>query len=88
MAKLQWRDSDEIYKPINYSLSSFLQDRKDLIDQSKRSSICCQVDTIDEMAIFVFHEAEDQLKDHLQIDPNNESGGVLVGQAYQCTETN
>ncbi len=85
MTQLQWRDDDDVYKPINYALSSFLESRGQLIDnRQRRSSFAQQVDRLSEMLVFVTQSAEKQLINHLSVDPNNETGGALVGNAYYC----
>jgi 26S proteasome regulatory subunit N11 len=85
MTQLQWRDDDDVYKPINYALSSFLESRSQLIDNRQRgSSFAQQVDRLSEMLVFVTQSAENQLINHLSVDPNNETGGALVGNAYYC----
>jgi 26S proteasome regulatory subunit N11 len=89
MTQLQWRDdNDDVYKPINYALSSFLERlerRSQLIDNRQRgSSSAHQVDRFSEMLVFVTRNAEDELIKHLSRDPNNETGGALVGNAYYC----
>lgn len=85
MAQLQWRDDDDVYKPINYPLSSFLESQGQLIDDRQgRNSLSQRIDRFPEMLVFVTQSAEDQLIHHLSVDPNNETGGALVGNAYYC----
>ena len=84
MTQLQWRDDADVYKPINHPLSSFLESRNQLIDGSTRNPSTQQVDRYSQMLVFVTRNAENQLINHLSIDPNNETGGALVGNAYHC----
>jgi len=83
MTHLQWRDDDDAYKPINYPLSSFLESRGQLIDR-RRNPIAQQINRFPEMLVFVAQSAENQLINHLSVDPDNETGGALVGNAYYC----
>ncbi|MBD2552005.1 Mov34/MPN/PAD-1 family protein [Limnothrix sp. FACHB-708] len=86
MSQLQWRDDADVYKPRNHALSSFLKSRDQLIDnRQRRSSLTQQTDHPSEMLIFVDQSAENQLINHLSVDPNNETGGALVGNAYYCS---
>ena len=89
MAKLKWRDSEDVYKPISRSLKEFLQEKQDRIIQQNPIGIEDLHRKLrnNRMSVFVEREAEDQLIQHLSIDPHNETGGVLVGQAYLCTYT-
>ncbi|GAB1545291.1 hypothetical protein NUACC21_79670 [Scytonema sp. NUACC21] len=85
MSKLNWRDSEDVYKPINRPLKTFLQEKEILIELNIRQlykTLCTKT-----MSVFVVKEAEDKLMKHLSFDPNNETGGILVGQAYFCQET-
>lgn len=84
MSQLQWRDAADVYKPINHPLSSFLESRGQLIDRQSSNSFNQQIDSFPEMLIFVTQSAEMQLINHLSVDPNNETGGALVGNAYYC----
>jgi len=84
MAQLQWRDNADVYKPIIYPLSSFLESRSQLIDRQSSNSFNQQIDSFPEMLVFVTQSAETQLINHLSVDPNNETGGALVGNAYYC----
>ncbi|RUS92679.1 hypothetical protein DSM106972_098530 [Dulcicalothrix desertica PCC 7102] len=85
MSKLKWRDSEDVYQPISRHLQDFLNEK----EASFELNIGCSYATLSNkpMNIFIVEEAEDELKKHLTIDPNNETGGVLVGQAYFCPET-
>ena len=74
MTQLQWRDDADVYKPINHPLSSFLESRNQLIDGSTRNPSTQQVDRYSQMLVFVTRNAENQLINHLSIDPNNETG--------------
>ncbi|NER49199.1 MAG: hypothetical protein F6J92_21390 [Symploca sp. SIO1A3] len=86
MSQLQWRDNDDVYKPINCTLSLFLESRGQLIgNRQGRCSATQQIDRFSEMLVFVAQSAEKQLINHLSVDPNNETGGALVGNAYYCT---
>jgi 26S proteasome regulatory subunit N11 len=88
MSKLKWRDSEDSYKPINRPLWDFLQANEDRLSRAGRSIDSLHSTLIShEMSVFVVQKAEDQLKEHLSLDPNNETGGVLVGEAYFCKET-
>lgn len=84
MSQLKWRDSEDVYKPTNLSLWSFLQRNTKLIQgiTHLHKKLITQ-----EMSVFVRKAAEEKLIEHLSIDPNNETGGVLVGQAYFCPDT-
>ncbi|NJL57945.1 hypothetical protein HC928_24585 [bacterium] len=84
MTQLQWRDDDDVYKPIHCPLSSFLESRNQFIDRPVRNPSTEQVNRCSEMLVFVSRSAESQLINHLSIDSNNETGGALVGNAYYC----
>ncbi len=89
MAKLKWRDSEDVYKPISRSFREFLQEKQARISQrdyGDSKALYRQLSN-NRMSVFVEREAEDQLIDHLSIDPYNETGGLLVGQAYLCPDT-
>lgn len=89
MAKLKWRDSEDVYKPISRVLKEFLQENQNRISQQnyRGSEALYRQLSNNRMSVFVKCEAEDQLIHHLSIDPYNETGGVLVGQAYFCPDT-
>lgn len=96
MAKLKWRDSTDVYKPANRSLREFLQERKerlieldakDLDAKDRKLETLYREISSNQMNVFVEPQSVDQLKNHLSIDPYNETGGVLVGQAYFCETT-
>lgn len=88
MAKLKWRDSEDIYQPTPLSISQFLRERESLINTINSSvEEISQKHTIEKMSVFVHQNAVKQLKKHLNQDQYNETGGVLVGQAYLCPET-
>jgi proteasome lid subunit RPN8/RPN11 len=89
MAKLSWRDSDDVYKPISLSLRDFLQEKQQVNQQNHESieDLYRQIKN-NRMNVFVEYESEAQLINHLSIDPYNETGGMLVGQAYLCPDTN
>ncbi|MEG4634221.1 Mov34/MPN/PAD-1 family protein [Microcoleus sp. AR_TQ3_B6] len=89
MAKLKWRDSEDVYKPISRPLKEFLQEKQDRIIQQNPIGIEDLHRQLrnNRMSVFVEREAEAQLIQHLSIDPYNETGGVLVGQAYLCPDT-
>ncbi|AFZ15617.1 Mov34/MPN/PAD-1 family protein (plasmid) [Crinalium epipsammum PCC 9333] len=89
MPKLQWRDSEDVYKPISRSLKEFLQENHNRIRHQNHRGIEALYKQLsnNRMSVFVEREAEDRLIEHLRIDPNNETGGVLVGQAYLCPDT-
>lgn len=86
MSKLKWRDSEDVYQPINCCLSDFLQEKERLVE-ADITHLYKSLST-KTMSIFIVKEAENELIKHLSIDPKNETGGVLVGQAYFCQETN
>lgn len=90
MVKLNWRDSEDVYKPISHSIWDFLQNKKLRINDLESRGIeeLYRQLSNQKMIIFVEREAEIQLIHHLSIDPYNETGGVFVGQAYFCKETN
>lgn len=88
MAKLKWRDSEDVYKPISRSLKEFLQEKQPQISQrdyGDSEALYRQLSN-NRMSVFVQPEAEDELIRHLSFDPYNETGGVLVGQAYFCQQ--
>lgn len=86
MSKLKWRDSEDAYQPVNLPLQNFLQEKEIFFELNTRHFD--QIPSNKPMNIFIVEEAEKELKKHLSLDPNNETGGVLVGNAYFCSERN
>jgi proteasome lid subunit RPN8/RPN11 len=89
MARLRWKESKDVYKPSQKNLREFLEDKQQrLPDSSQRNieSLYREISS-EPMTVFVERQAEAQLIKHLSIDSYNETGGVVVGEAYFCPET-
>jgi proteasome lid subunit RPN8/RPN11 len=89
MARLQWRDCEDVYKPIARHLRNFLQDKQQRFAGSSSRNIESLFREISSqsMSVFVEREAVSKLIQHLSHDPYNETGGVVVCQAYFCPKS-
>ncbi|MCL2925383.1 MAG: Mov34/MPN/PAD-1 family protein [Trichodesmium sp. MAG_R04] len=86
--ELKWRDAEDTYKPTILAINQFLESKKNLIDTRSHNieDLLLEHNT-QKMSVFIAKNAVEQLKKHLRKDSYNETGGVLVGQAYFCPET-
>ncbi len=85
MSKLKWRDAEDAYKPVNQILLEFLREKHKLREiRSENIEALHRKTSAKEMSVFIFQEAETKIKEHLTKDSYNETGGILVGQAYFC----
>lgn len=89
MARLRWKESKDVYKPSKKNLREFLEEKQQrLPDSSQRNieSLYREISS-EPMTVFVERQAEAKLIHHLSIDRYNETGGVVVGEAYFCQKT-
>jgi proteasome lid subunit RPN8/RPN11 len=88
---INWDESnnyDDIYKPIELDLAEFLNKIESKLDiKSNDSENVHRSLEKNKFNVFMNLDAEKNLKKHLSIDPRNETGGVIVGQAYYCKKT-
>ncbi|GET41493.1 Mov34/MPN/PAD-1 family protein [Microseira wollei] len=84
MFQLEFRDAPDSYKPLNCTLSEFLQEKERLLARSANIEKLYKRLCSNEMNVFIHQTAEECLKEHLSRDSYTETGGVLVGQAYFC----
>ncbi len=86
MVRLQWHDTKDIYQPTEKYLIAYLEENKTLLD--KKDSIIIERHLLQGISLFVSENAIEQLTEHLSEDTKTETGGILVGKAYVCPETN
>jgi len=87
MARLKWKESKDVYQPTQKNLREFLQEKQErILEYSNVESLYRQI-SHEPMTMFVERQAESQLIEHLSIDRYTETGGVVVGEAYVCSET-
>lgn len=87
MARLKWKESNGVYQPNQKNLREFIRERQEqIVEYSDVESLYVQIRN-EPMIVFVAQKAEFELIRHLSIDRYTETGGVVVGEAYFCPET-